>query len=106
MTIESLQNILQVENELYHKEQLEVKKISAWVQEQQSDIQLQYEEKIAELKKRKRENQEQAIAVAEAKAAEILSLSKKKSEYLDTLGEDRLRASLHKSLPLIIGKKP
>ena len=103
MTIQSLQKIIQLEEELYRKEQLEQDKITAWIKEQQAAVEQNYEQRLAELDHTQKEFREKARSSATADAGKIISKAKANVNFLETLDDAFLEKSLQKYLPLIFG---
>ena len=104
MAIQSLQKIIQLENELCRNEELAQEKISTWIKEQQAEIAKDYDQQVAKLELKRKKIQEKVKADAEAKADAILSEATKKAEYLEKLDTAFLKKSLHNILPLIKGQ--
>lgn len=98
MTIESLQQILRLEEELAAAEQAEEKKAAVWLKEQQEEIRRHYEEQIRSLEERKGKVKKEAQKAAEVKAGEIQRKAGILVDYLDNLADDLLRKSVQKQL--------
>ena len=103
MAIQTLQKIIQLENELYQAEQMEHEKISAWVQKQQEEIEQNHADQLENLELNRTTFRERTIADAQAKSKNIINESKEKANCLDNINDSFLKKSLQKLIPLISG---
>ena len=103
MAIQSLQKILQLENELYQSEQLEQGKISIWLQKQQEEIEQNHEQQLENLELKRKKFREKTIADAKAKSKTIINEAQEQTNCIDNLDDISLKKALQKFLPLISG---
>jgi hypothetical protein len=106
MTLQSLQKIISLENELYAAEQVEQEKASAWLQEQQEEILRQHGMELAALEEKKAEVRARAADEANQKADEMVHGARDRAGFLDRLEDSVLRQHLEKTLKFIVGKAP
>lgn len=106
MTIQSLQKIISLEQELYAAEQAEQEKASAWLAEQQAEILRHYESNLASLEGKISAVKKQAAADATTKAAALIREAKARSDDMDGLEDSVLRVLLQKTLAYIVGQTP
>ena len=104
MTIESLQKIIALEEELNAAEQAEQEKVSLWLKEQQDEILQRHAAELTALTEKKTEAAKQAEEEAEKKAAAIVQEAKARAEGLDRLDDAVLRRHLKNILKHITGQ--
>lgn len=102
MTMQSLQNIIRIENELHAHEQAEREKAAQWLKVQEAEINGSYQDKRDALASKQEEAKKQAIKQAEEKAHAIISTARKKASFLAALDDDTLTRHLQKHLISIL----
>lgn len=102
MTIQTLQDIIRIENKLHADEQAARKKAAQWLQEKEAEIRAEYGAKRDALAARREEIKKQAGKKAEAKAADIVGRGKREAARLAGLDDALLRACLGKHLGSIL----
>lgn len=107
MTTQSLQNIIQIENELHAKEQAEQEKVANWLQEKEESLAAEHQARLDELAGKKEKVKEQARKEAEKKASDIIKKAQERAAVLDGLDDDTLCRYLEKHfLSIITGNIP
>jgi glutathione S-transferase len=107
MPIQSLQDIIRIENELHAKEQAERKKIAQWLKAKEKEIHAEYGGKRDALAARREEIKERTREEAEREAAEIIRHAETRVSSLSGLSDELLVRSLQKYLiSILAGKIP
>ena len=105
MAIQSLHKIIQLENELYQKEQLEQQKLSAWIEKEQVEMDQYFASQRAELDLQNKQFHEKIEVDSKVKANTILITAKEKAESLNRIDDAFLKHSLTKIFAHISGKR-
>ena len=105
MTTHSMQDIVQVENELHANEQAERKKAAAWLAAEKAAVQAACGKQREELEKQKDTLRKQAKGEGEQKAADIIRRASEHAARLDQISDKDLRRCLGMHLiDLVAGK--
>ncbi len=102
MTMQSLQNIIRIENELHANEQAERKKAAQWLKDKEAEINAGYQAKRDELAGKQEEIKKQAGKQAAKKASAIISNAGDRASLLAELDDDPLTRYLQKHLTSIL----
>lgn len=106
MTIQSLQKIILLEEELLSAEKVEQEKAELWLKEKQDAILKKHQEELTALDIQVGENRTRAAEDAKQKATDRVRKAEKKAEWLLNIHDDDLQKYLVENLKFIIGKAP
>ena len=106
MTMQSLQKIINLENELYAAEQAEADKAAQWLKQQQEDIHQEHEQRLVDLEQKIRKVREQAEEDAKQNAAEMVQMAKDRADFIVGIADSELRNLLIDFLTEFKGKIP
>jgi len=102
MTMQSLQNIIRLENELHAHEQAERKKITQWLKDTEAEIHAEYQAKRDELASRLEEVKKQTGKEAKKKASAIIRNAGNRASLLADIDDKILSRYLQKQLTSIL----
>lgn len=102
MTMQSLQTIIRIENELHAHEQAERKKITQWLKDTEAEIHAEYQAKRDELASRQEEAKKQTRKESEKKAAAIIRNAGNRAFLLAEIDDNTLSRYLQKQLTSIL----
>jgi len=105
MTMQSLQNIIKIENELHANEQTERKKISQWLKEKETEIDSEYAEKRNVLSDKREEIKKRIGEEAAKRASDIVNKADKRAVFLTQIDDDTLCRYLQQCLTSILSGK-
>jgi len=106
VTLQSLQKIISLEDELYQAEQAEQDKAVTWLQEQEAEILRHCEAQLKTLDEKKEEARARAAEQAREKATALLQKAQLLADSLDRLDDAELLSHLNTIRAFITGQTP
>lgn len=102
MTTYSLQDVIDVENELQSAIQIEKKKCALWLEEQKNELLITHNLELKLLQKKLDENGRKIKIETEARAKEKIGQAQEKADRLQQVNDKLIQACLKKHLFRVI----